>query len=376
MSGIYFHIPFCRKACHYCDFHFSTQLGAKERMVAALISEVNLGKGFITDKTVETIYFGGGTPSILSAAEINSLLHAVRVNFDVIAEPEITLEANPDDLTSAYLSELKSGGINRLSIGIQSFFDDDLQRMNRSHHAKQAKECVILAKGAGIENITIDLIYGMPFMDEKRWQENLQLALDLPIQHISSYCLTVEKRTALHHKVKQGELPDVDEDMALRHFEILIEETNKCGFEHYEISNFALPGFRSRHNSSYWQGKQYLGIGPSAHSYNGSIRKWNASNNARYLKAIEVGELPAEEEILSPKDKLNEYLLTRIRLTEGCNFKDMKLLYYNKLPDEINEKLEAFAVTGLVELNEKGFKLTQKGKFRADGIAAELFVTN
>jgi oxygen-independent coproporphyrinogen III oxidase len=376
MSGIYFHIPFCRKACHYCDFHFSTQLGAKERMVAALINEVNLGKGFITEKTVETIYFGGGTPSVLSAVEITSLIAAVRTNFDVVAEPEITLEANPDDLTAEYLAELKRAGINRLSIGIQSFFDDDLERMNRSHNAEQAKNCVQLAHAAGISNITIDLIYGMPHMDENKWRQNLLYAMELPVHHISSYCLTVEKRTALHHKVKQGELPDVDEDMALKHFEILMEETAKKGFEHYEISNFALPGFRSRHNSSYWWGKQYLGVGPSAHSFNGTTRRWNFANNARYLIAIESAEIPYEEELLTPKDKFNEYLLTRVRLTEGCNFNDMKLLYYNKLSDEINEKLEAFSVAGLLELNENGFKLTQKGKFRADGIAAELFITD
>ncbi|MFN3918482.1 MAG: radical SAM family heme chaperone HemW [Flavobacteriales bacterium] len=376
MSGIYFHIPFCRKACHYCDFHFSTQLSAKERMVAALISEVNLSKDFITEKTVETIYFGGGTPSVLSAVEITSLIAAVRTNFEVVAEPEITLESNPDDLTPEYLVELKRAGINRLSIGIQSFFDDDLERMNRSHNAEQAKKCVQLAHAAGISNITIDLIYGMPYMDEIKWKENLQYALRLPVQHISSYCLTVENRTVLHHKVKQGEIPDVDEDMTLKHFEILMEETAKKGFEHYEISNFALPGFRSRHNSSYWWGKQYLGIGPSAHSYNESIRRWNLANNTRYLKAIEADEIPCEEEILTPKDKLNEYLLTRIRLTEGCNFKDMKLLYYNKLPEETEDKVDAFCLTGLLEKTDTGFRLTQKGKFRADGIAAELFVTN
>jgi oxygen-independent coproporphyrinogen III oxidase len=328
MAGIYIHIPFCRKACNYCNFHFSTSTKLQKDFTDALLKEISLQKNYLFEH-VATVYFGGGTPSILPSEDIDSILKKLKDTFQVDVDAEITLEANPDDITATKLAEWKAIGINRLSIGIQSFFEEDLRWMNRAHNAKQAVECIELAQQSGFDNLTIDLIYGTPSLTDEHWKYNVQKAIELNIPHLSCYALTVEPRTALEKMIEQKKIENVNTEKQARHFEMLMQWIQLAGYEHYEISNFAKPGFKSKHNSSYWQGKSYLGLGPSAHSFNGSSRQWNVANNALYIQSLNKGAVPFEIEVLTKEQQLNEYIMTSLRTMEGLSLK--------KVTDEFGE---------------------------------------
>lgn len=373
MAGIYLHIPFCKQACYYCDFHFSTSLKKKEELVSCLLKELELRKQELQNEEIETIYLGGGTPSLLSIEELQLLIDTIYQNYTVSENPEITLEANPDDLSEEKIIELSKTPVNRLSIGIQSFFEEDLQLMNRAHNAQEAKKCLSAATGS-FDNITIDLIYGVPNMSNERWRENLQIAFDFGINHISSYALTVEPKTALDSFIKQGKYPDVDETVAKEHFDILVVETAKNGFVHYEISNFGKPNYFSKHNTSYWLGKKYIGIGPSAHSFNKTHRSWNVANNTKYVKAIQEGKLPLEEEKLTKKDQFNEYLMTGLRTIWGVSLEKIEEDFGEEFRKNLLKNAEKFIQQGLLVITNEVLKTTEKGKFLADGLASELFI--
>src|SRR5690606_9720523 len=311
MSSFYIHIPFCKQACHYCDFYFSTSIKKKDEMILALAREIEMRKNEIKDE-IETIYFGGGTPSVLSNEEIHLLIETVYRNYKVVEKPEITLEANPDDLSVERIKKLANSKINRLSIGIQSFFEEDLKMMNRAHNAIQAKACLEEAV-KHFDNITIDLIYGIPNMSDQKWTQNIEIALSFGIPHISSYALTVEPKTALKKLIDKGEIAKPKDEVAEQHFFILIEKLKENGFIHYELSNFGKEDYFSKNNTSYWLGKKYIGIGPSAHSYNGTHRSWNIANNSIYINEINSGKLPSEIEELTLSDRYNEYIMTGLR---------------------------------------------------------------
>ncbi|WP_194766613.1 radical SAM family heme chaperone HemW [Tamlana sp. I1] len=382
MAGIYIHIPFCKQACFYCDFHFSTSLKKKNELIQALIEELMLRKDELQTETIDTIYFGGGTPSLLSSKELNDLIEAVYANYKVSDNPEISLEANPDDLTSSKIKELANSPINRLSIGIQSFFEDDLKSMNRAHNANEAKACLEEATRY-FDNITIDLIYGIPNMSIEKWQANLEQAFSFGVQHISSYALTIEPKTALDTFVKKGVYPPIDEDLALQHFNHLIKSTVEAGFVHYEISNFGKPNYFSKHNMSYWQGKSYLGIGPSAHSFKGKQRSWNVSNNSKYIQSIQNKILPNTSEVLSKEDQFNEYIMTGLRTIWGVSLERIQAEFGGDVLQHLKTASKPFIdqelLVVLSEVNENHTQInklvaTQKGKFLIDGIASELFM--
>lgn len=373
MAGIYIHIPFCKKACHYCNFHFSTSLQYRDEMVQCLLTETVLQKDYLAGHAIETIYFGGGTPSLLPAADITRLLDEIRIHYSVITGAEITLEANPDDLTAATLHSLRDAGINRLSIGVQSFFEEDLRWMNRAHNASQASGCLELAREAGFDNISIDLIYGGPTLKDEHWKQNVQKAIDLGIPHLSCYALTVEPGTALDHFIQHQKIPPIDPDKAALHFEMLMQWMEEAGYEHYEISNFAKPGKHSRHNSSYWQGRPYLGLGPSAHSFNGLSRQWNVANNSLYMQNIRKGIVPSEIEMLSPKMALNEYIMISLRTSEGCDLERVTERYGQDKSSQILAAAKEFTEKGWMLREGAMLKLTKAGKFFADGIAAAMF---
>ena len=370
--GIYIHIPFCKQKCHYCDFHFSTSLKNKEDLISCLLKEIEIQKSYLNEEIVDTIYFGGGTPSFLDAEEIRRILDKVYAEFSIISNPEITLEGNPDDFTLQKLQELKQAGINRLSIGIQSFNDVDLTWMNRAHNSNQATKCVQDAQSLGFDNITIDLIYGLPEMTIESWKINLQKALDLHVQHISAYNLTVEPGTALHHFVKTGKSQPLNDEAGAEQFELLINTLENNDFKHYEISSFGKEGYFSKHNSSYWKRKFYLGIGPSAHSFNGNTRQWNVANNAKYIKGINAGEVPFELEKLSKNDRYNEYILLGLRTIWGCEFDYIKSEFGEA--SLLSLKQQLFNYSDQINMDEQSFSLNQKGKAFADRIASELFV--
>ncbi|WP_452227439.1 radical SAM family heme chaperone HemW [Lacinutrix cladophorae] len=381
MSGIYIHIPFCKQACHYCDFHFSTSMKKKDELIQTLITELQLRKNELENQVVETIYFGGGTPSLLTNEELLLLITSIYKNFKVSKDPEITLEANPDDLTKERIIQLSKTPINRLSIGVQSFFQDDLISMNRAHNAEEAEKCLKYATQY-YDNITIDLIYGIPNMSIDKWQKNLNKAFQFGINHISSYALTVEPKTALATFIKKGNYPPMDEDLALQHFNCLVAETQKQGFIHYEISNFGKPNYFSKHNTSYWEGKKYLGIGPSAHSFHQTQRSWNVSNNSKYIEAIQNNMLPNTIEELSVSDRYNEYVMTRLRTIWGVSLQKVENDFGTEYKKHLLQTSQKYIAEGLVnitsdpsELVEESFlKTTQKGKFLVDGIASELFM--
>jgi len=375
MSGIYIHIPFCKQACHYCDFHFSTSMGKKEAMVAALRKELVMRKDEFKEEMVETIYFGGGTPSVLETIEIQSIIDEVYKNYKVTDNPEITLEANPDDLSTEKIRALSESPINRLSIGIQSFFESDLKLMNRAHNAFEAENCIREAT-TYFDNISIDLIYGVPDMTSERWSENIQKALSFGIPHISSYALTVEPQTALASFIKKGLIKNVDDEVAQAHFHILSETLEAAGFESYEISNFGKPGYFSRNNTAYWQQKKYIGIGPSAHSYDGVRRGWNINNNPKYLKAIEQGELPMETEVLSVTDTYNEYVMTGLRTIWGVSLSRIKSDFGNFFYDYALMQAEKHLQDHFLYIDGDTLLTTQKGRFLADGLASDLFMVN
>lgn len=371
MAGIYLHIPFCRKACHYCNFHFSTSASNTTEMTDAILREASIRQQYLQEP-VDTIYFGGGTPSLLSTADLERMLRTLRTLFNVSPDAEVTLETNPDDISVARLQDWKQIGINRLSIGIQSFFDEDLQWMNRAHDAAQARQSLELATGV-FNNITIDLIYGTPTLSDERWQQNVGTAIALNIPHLSCYALTVEPKTALDTMIRQGKKVDVDTEKQARHFELLMQWTQAAGYEHYEISNFAKPGYRSRHNSSYWQGKPYLGLGPSAHSFNGKEREWNIANNALYLKSIAGDMVPSEKEVLTPVQRLNEYIMTSLRTMEGLSLSYIEDHWNAAAATAIKKDAAIFLGEGNMTASGDRLILTAKGRLLADGIAADLF---
>jgi oxygen-independent coproporphyrinogen-3 oxidase len=372
MAGIYLHIPFCKQACHYCDFHFSTSLKYKEELLAALVRELELQKDYLAGETVETIYFGGGTPSLLSACEIEVITGAITRIHTVASNAEITLEGNPDDLTKEKLQSLRNTVINRLSIGVQSFFDDDLQWMNRAHRADEAETSIKRAQDMGFENITADLIYGYPMLTDQKWKFNMDKLFELAIPHVSAYSMTVEPRTALAAFIKKKKQAPMNDEQSAAQFILLMEAMQSCGFEHYEISNFCKPGQYSRHNSNYWKGIKYLGIGPSAHSFNGEIRQWNAANNNKYIQWLERSEIPFETEILTETNRLNEYIMTSLRTMWGLDLHHLERIAAGSSPVLLQEAEEAFD-RGLIVQNEKIIRLTQAGKLYADSIAADLF---
>ena len=373
MAGIYIHVPFCKKKCSYCDFHFSTTFSTyRERMLDTMQSELLLRKSEIGTNSIESIYFGGGTPSVLVPSEIASFLNSISDNFEVLATAEITLEANPDDITEANCVAWKSIGINRLSIGLQSFREDDLTWMNRSHSALEAEQCVSIAQAAGFSNISVDLIYGLPDLSLKEWQAHIERVLGMGIQHISAYCLTVEKKTALYKLVHSGQLTPVGDEAQSAQFLHLIDRLTRHGFHHYEISNFGLPGLEAKHNSNYWKGVNYLGIGPSAHSFNGSERRWNVANNARYMSDFGANEAWFETELLTPKDRWNEMLMTGLRTSWGVN---LHVLFQIALPSEtFEETLKQFEAKKWLVKTDTHVILTRDGRLMADYIASELFV--
>lgn len=373
MAGIYVHIPFCRKACHYCNFHFSTGTGNMQQMMDAICKEAEMRSGYINEN-ISTIYFGGGTPSLLSPAQLQQILHCLRTNFNTADAVELTLEANPDDITKEALQQWKVAGINRLSIGVQSFFDDDLAWMNRAHNAKQSFESIELAQAAGFSNITLDIIYGTHTLSDEKLQENLHKAFQFNIPHLSCYALTVETGTALHKMIAQKKLPATDDEKQSRQFLQLMQAMQDAGYEHYEISNFAKPGMRSRHNSSYWSGSHYIGLGPSAHSYNGSSRQWNIASNALYIQSIEIGTLPCETETLSPTQKINECIMTSLRTIEGLSLQQLEQLSNGQTAEKIFESAQKFISNGLMVHKENYLRLTMQGKLFADGIAGEMFL--
>jgi oxygen-independent coproporphyrinogen-3 oxidase len=373
LAGIYIHIPFCRKACHYCNFHFSTNLSSKALMVAALVQEAGMSKDYLQGAAVGTIYLGGGTPSLLSTEELRDILQAIGAHHSVEPGAEITLEANPDDISAEKIGQWKEIGINRLSIGVQSFRDADLQWMNRAHQADQARMAIITARNAGFLHDSIDLIYGIPGLSDADLIQNLEMAISLGSPHLSCYALTVEQKTALAKDIQTGKMPDTDPQQQARQFLLLIDYLTKAGYEHYEISNFALPGHRSRHNSSYWQGIPYLGLGPSAHSFNGKSRRWNTSVNARYLQQINAGILPFEEEQLSPVQQLNEYLMTSLRTLEGMDLKKIITAWGEEAGDRIHRNIGSYLEKGKIYQDGSKFILTKEGKLFADGIASDLF---
>ena len=374
MAGIYIHIPFCKQACHYCNFHFSTSMKLKNDFLGALLKEMTLRRDYLEGERVNTIYFGGGTPSLLSAQELKSTMDAVYATFDVERDAEVTFEANPDDIDADSLMTWKQNGVNRLSIGIQSFFKEDLVWMNRAHNEVQAKACIQLAKQSGFHNMSIDLIYGTPTLSDEHWLQNLHTAVSLNIPHLSCYALTVEPGTALDSMTKKKKVLPVNGDDQARQFLMMTDFLASRGYEHYEISNFALPGKRSRHNSSYWSGAKYIGLGPSAHSFNGTSRQWNVSNNALYIKSLTDGQVPFEQEFLTDVQRLNEYVMTSLRTMEGTDVEVVKERYGADAANDVANNSLKFIERGLMTNVDNNLVLTEEGKLFADGIAADLFM--
>lgn len=375
MAGIYIHIPFCKQACHYCDFHFSTSMKKKDEMVLAIANEIEMRKKESQSEIIETIYFGGGTPSVLQIADLKLLIDTIYKNYNVADNAEITLEANPDDLSENRIIELSNYRINRLSIGIQSFFDDDLVMMNRAHNSAEAKNCLKIATQY-FDNISIDLIYGIPGMSNEKWKQNIEMALSFDINHISSYALTVEPKTALKKLIATGKIAQPKDEVASEHFEILVETLEKNGFIHYELSNFGKENYFSKNNSAYWLGKKYIGVGPSAHSYDSKNRSWNIANNAIYLKSIQENKLPSETEILTETDKYNEYIMTGLRTIWGVSLHKVENDFGKFYLDYLQTQAQKFLNDELLFIENHILKPTKKGKFLCDGIASNLFYLN
>jgi len=376
MPGLYLHIPFCKQACHYCDFHFSTSMALKGRLVEALVREVELRAAYLGPAQVlETIYFGGGTPSLLTAAELDTIFAALHQHFEVAPGAEITLEANPDDLTPAKLRELAASPVNRLSIGLQSFHEPHLRLMNRAHSARESAASVRLAQDVGFENISIDLIYGVPAPDHGLWEQDLAQAFALQVPHLSCYALTIEPDTVFGRRLRKGTFVAPPDEFVAAQFELLLAELPRHGYEQYEISNFCRPGRESRHNSNYWRGVPYLGLGPSAHSFDGRSREYAVPNNTKYVTAVlEQGEVPLTREILSPTDRANEYLMTSLRTARGCDLTYLHQALGVDLPGQRAEYLRELQQNGWATLHDHTLRLTDRGKLLADQITLELFL--
>lgn len=374
MAGIYVHIPFCKQACNYCNFHFSTNKQLIPEMVDAICKEALLRKNYLSEK-VETLYLGGGTPSLLNEEELHKILTTIHSLFSLGEDMEITLETNPDDISAESLLRWKSLGINRLSIGIQSFEEKELLWMNRAHNAIEAYQCIGLAKEAGFNNMSIDLIYGTASLTDEIWEKTLELAFQSGVPHLSCYALTVEPKTALHHHIMKGRQADMDPEKQSRHFSILTKAASSAGFEQYELSNFAKPGFRSRHNSNYWKEAAYLGIGPSAHSFNKTSRQWNIANNALYIESLKKDEIPFEIETLSIQDQWNEYIMTSLRTVEGISLQKIATDWGEESLSTLLLASKKHIEGGHMQQDNGALILTMDGKFLADGIAADLFRT-
>jgi oxygen-independent coproporphyrinogen III oxidase len=371
MAGIYIHIPFCKQACHYCNFHFSTTHQQIPQVVNAIAREATLRKDYITE-TVDTIYFGGGTPSILNTNDIAFLLDKIKKNYTVNPQAEITLEANPDDITEEKLLAWKQIGINRFSLGIQSFIDEELKWMNRSHNSNQAQQCIHLIN-KHFNNYSIDLIFGSQLLTNEQWLQNIETALSFNPPHLSCYALTIEEKTALGKKVEQKKQANIDNTKQAEQFEILMQKLAAAGYNHYEISNYAKPNFESKHNSSYWQGKHYLGLGPSAHSFNEISRSWNMANNALYVAGIESNQSVLEKEILTPTQQLNEYIMIALRTSQGIHLDTIQEKFGSNILTELNKNLSSWIQSNHLLQVQQQIQLTQKGKLFADAIASDLF---
>ncbi len=376
MAGIYIHVPWCRKVCFYCDFHFSLSMRNKAEMLECMMKEIELRKEFLKNEIVNSVYFGGGTPSVLEPEEIGILINKLYSIFNISHNAEITIEANPDDLSLSYLKDLKKQAINRLSIGIQSFFDDDLIWMNRRHDRIQAIQSIENSKIAGFDNINIDLIYGIPGLTMKKWYENIKLAFNNNIQHLSAYHLTIENKTVYFVKEKKGLLKKPDEESGILQFEMIMDMAEQEGFVHYEISNFSLPNYESLHNSSYWLQKPYLGIGPSAHSFNYNSRKWNTRNNSLYIKSIRNGIIPCTSEDLSIKDRYNEYILTSLRTIWGLDINTIEMRFGAIFINYLRNKIAPFIKEGKLEQVDNCIVITRSGKLFTDGIISDLFYSD
>ncbi|MBD3903592.1 radical SAM family heme chaperone HemW [Chryseobacterium sp. Ch-15] len=372
---IYIHIPFCKQKCSYCNFHFSTSLNFKDEMLDAMKKEIFLRKDELQNKNLQSLYFGGGTPSVLSADEIKSLIDEVLKHFSFNNDIEITLEANPDDLNSQFLKGLSDSSVNRLSIGTQSFFDEDLKLMNRAHNASEAEGSIKRAQDFGFENLSIDLIYGSPTSNLEIWKENLNKTIALEIPHISSYALTVEPKTALENWVSKGKVANPKEEEQNREFYYMIDFLKDHGFDHYEVSNFATEGFYSRHNSAYWKYQEYLGIGPSAHSYNGNdVRSWNVANNQQYIKKLNSNLLAKETEILSQNDQFNEMIMIGLRTIWGVDLESLNQKFTANILDKFNKEIQHKIEEGILKIENNHLKIPEKHWFMADGIASDLFI--
>jgi len=373
MAGIYVHIPFCKQKCSYCDFHFSTTFHKyRTEMIESICKEIIYRKDYLAHQTIETVYFGGGTPSLLTKNEFEKILNTIQNTFNISVDLEFTVEANPDDINEHNLKDWKDIGVNRLSIGLQSFREEDLRWMNRAHNSTEALNCVSMAQKAGFDNLSVDLIYGLPNLSTEDWKKNIQHVIDMKVPHVSAYCLTVEEKTSLHQMVKNNKIKPATEDEQSDQFNLLIETLAENGLEQYEISNFSKPGKHSVHNSNYWFGKHYLGIGPSAHSFNGASRSWNISNNQQYIKKITNNEKWDEIEVLSKANQFNELLMVGLRTKFGVNIKKLKEI----LPFSIafQNTLNTFIANEWVVEEEENLRLTKEGRLKADYIASELFV--
>jgi oxygen-independent coproporphyrinogen-3 oxidase len=374
MAGIYIHIPFCKSKCAYCNFFSLASESKINDYVEALKKEIVLRKNYLGGETVKTIYFGGGTPSILSVKNIEEILELLNKNYEIVSSPEITLEINPDTIDREKMSSLKKIGVNRMSVGIQSFDDEDLRYLGRRHDSRHAMQVLEDLKQTDFEKITLDLIYGMPTLTEEKWNKNLDIFFSTGITHLSAYALTVEPKTILGQRIEKGELQSVSEEETIRHYNILVERTKENGFEHYEISNFAKEGFRSQHNSIYWRDEKYLGLGPSAHSYDGKSRQWNISNLTKYIQLVGDAELFYEKEILSTEDKFNEYVMTSLRTSWGCDIEKIERDYGKSYAHHFLKNIKKYLENGEMLKENNTYFLSEEGKLFADGIAADLFL--
>jgi len=373
LAGLYIHIPFCKKACHYCNFHFSTSDKNRQAVLKSICLELEMRAQELQSMPVASIYFGGGTPSMLNDDELGAIFQVIEANYQVLPSAEITLEANPDDLSLKKITQLAVTPINRLSIGVQSFFEADLKLMNRAHTAKEALESLKIAQ-TYFDNITIDLLYGMPQMSNVRWEKNLNIAFDLKLNHLSCYALTVEPKTALAHFIKTAQYPPLNDAVAAQHFQTLVTATANAGFTHYEVCSFGKPGYFSKHNSSYWLGKPYLGVGPSAHSFDGKKRSWNVSNNKQYINIIAKNELPLTSELLTLENRFNEYIMTGLRTMWGVSLKRIEEEFGLGVQTSLLNNAHGYLASETLKIEDAHLKMTPKGQFLSDGIASDLFI--
>lgn len=374
MAGIYIHIPFCKQKCTYCDFHFSTTFEAyRTEMIDTICQEIDLRADELNKESIKSIYFGGGTPSLLTEQELKDILTQIKRLFNIEENAEITLEANPDDIYHQQLKIWKDAGINRLSIGVQSFKAEDLSWMNRAHSVEEAENAVRLAQAAGFQNITVDLIYGLPNLSLEEWKDHIQRVLNMNVNHLSAYCLTVEEKTVLNKLVKEKKIIPANEDQQSDQFELLVSMTELAGFEQYEISNFAKNQHYAVHNTNYWTGQMYLGVGPSAHSFDGESRRWNVSNNRKYMESMGKDSSWFSDEKLSVNERWNELLLTGLRTNFGVSIDQLKKI--NSISPAIDAKIAEFVAYGWMEKSSSLLRLTKEGKLKADYIASELFLT-